>query len=251
MTDSPVVTQLIEARDFWIAIIGTVVGGVISAGVSLLVHVLERSAARRERAEDSTAVQRALGTSLLLKTMRIHSNLEILRRHLTELQENAAERDANDEPYVFLIPLASLPKDVIYTPDELGMLLHMRDDQVFNSVLSMDDSHNMIIAACGTMFSRRMALTDRLKAHKIDDMTKAVEGTLGREEWLAVRPMMIEVNVLFDQLFIETRARAKDSGLALDSLHALLRRKPGFDFQLLPNPDLPSQEPTPAVSEAR
>jgi hypothetical protein len=101
----------------------------------------------------------------------------------------------------------------------MGMLLALKNDDVFNLVASMDVIHNGLSNAAKVFNEERRALTERLRH---DEAKGAVlsGGFDSREQMLALRPRMIDVNSLIEAI----RANAKrDSMESCDALNVFKR----------------------------
>jgi len=139
-----------------------------------------------------------------------------------------------DEPWRFYTPLASLPKHVDFTSEEMGMLLQQKDDEVFNSTLQADVVHNAFVDALETLNTMQPELMERISP-------ESVEGEVGKiaipkDEALALRPAMINVNSLIEQLRKEAEKDAVAAGRLLDSLQTLLRGRLGLPYSVGPAP---------------
>lgn len=112
------------------------------------------------------------------------------------------------------------------------MLLSLKDDDVFNSVVSMDVIHNSLSGAVQLLTTERKALSERLKADEADGVV--LSGVADRDQFLALRPRMIEVNSLSEQIRAEAKRSFEESSEALDRLTGLLREKLGLAYKLVP-----------------
>jgi hypothetical protein len=214
------------ATEFWSAVVGAVVGGVIVFAVQM--YALRENA--RQRREDHLRIQQAQANSLLFKTLRIHSNFYQIHRHLEDCFELAGKEDLEREPWQCYLPIANPRDSVDFSSEEMGMLLSQRDDDAFNLVVPLDAIHNSLIAAVRVLNERRIALTERLKPDKAEG--NVLSGTLDQQEMLALRPRMIEVNTLLDGLRGRVKKDFEQSDEALERLQRVLRKKLGLAYRL-------------------
>ena len=210
-----------RGTEFWSAITGALVGGMIA----FVVQMIALRAAKKQGSEDYKLVQQGLGNSLLFKMIRVHLNFQAIHHHIEACFEGAGRRGLVGEPWQFVLPLANPPNPIHFSSEEMGMLLAQRDDEVFNAVLSIDVLHNSLIDAVKTLNDRRLALTERIAAGKVEGEV-AISG-LPQAELLAIRPRMIELNTLIEQLRSDAARAVEESGLVLDRLHTLLRDRLG------------------------
>lgn len=67
-------------NEFWAAIAGAIVGGLIAFGI----QVIALREARKERIRDAAEKQKALGHALIFKVIGIYSHLRQLNLHLQD-----------------------------------------------------------------------------------------------------------------------------------------------------------------------
>ncbi len=155
-------------NEFWSAIAGAIVGGVIALGIQLLaLH-----AAAKDRREAAAERQKALGHALLFKTIQIYSHLRSFNGHLKDAQAVAEKAGQKTIIWQIVLPFANLPQRVHFSTDEMAMLLSLKDDDLFNDLVSMDELHNSTIDIFSTYTARRLSLTAELP-------TSSMEGEVG------------------------------------------------------------------------
>ncbi len=212
--------------EFWSAIVGAIVGGVIALAVQLVaIH-----AASKQRREDRLEIQKTLGASLIFKLIRIHTGIYGIHAHIDGCLSSAKQRGLSGEPWQFVMPLINPPDHVHFNSEEMAMLLNLRDFNVFNAVLSLDVVHNSHIDSLRVLNTERRALTDRLKAEEAVGTT--LSGTLNYEQVMLLKPKMIEVNTLIEQIQNKTKS---DTSLAFDALNSvskLLREKLSLTYKI-------------------
>ena len=186
--------------------------------------------ARRQRDEDRERIKQAQGHSLLFKMVRIYSNFHGMHRHIEEGFEEATKKGLGGEPWQFVLPLANPPDYVQFSSEEMGMLLTLKQDDVFNSVAEMDIIHNSLSDAVKLLNNERRSLTERLTHEEAKGAV--LSGTLSKDQMLSLRPRMIEVNGLIESIRSQAERDFNDSRAALDSLHTLLKEKLGLAYKL-------------------
>lgn len=211
--------------EFWAAIVGASVGGVIAFAIQLIVLI---AAAKQRRKENDERTQ-ALGYSLLFKMIKIHSNVHGFGRHLEESFADAVEGGTEREPWQIYRPLANAPSPVHFSTDEMAMLLSLKDDDLFNELFSQDSVHNGTLEIFQTLDSRRQALTDGLPA-TMEGATG--ETVLTQEQLLVVGPKMVEVNLLIESAREWCKKEEKISRKLLIRLHSTLKDKVGLTNKL-------------------
>jgi hypothetical protein len=204
-------------REFWSGVIGTVVGG----GITFLAQSRGFREQRNQRAVIAYVCKHGLAHSLFFKMMRIHSDFYGVHRHIEDSFEKAAREKLGGNPWQFVVPLANFAEPVHFSPDEMSMLLGLKDMPVFNMVMDMDVRHNAVLDAARVMSAERRALTDRLEADEFEGFR--LSGVMAPKTQLLLMPKIIEV----DSLILQTRDDAKtgtgDSYAAMNALQKLLK----------------------------
>ena len=217
-------------NEFWAAVVGAVVGGIIAFAIQFVIL----RAAARQREEEAAGRRKALGHSLLFKMVKIHSHLHHFHAYLEEPFEREQEGGSRREPWQIVLPLASNPEHVHFSSDEMAMLLSLKNDDLFNDVIPMDEIHNTTIDLFHTFKERRFALTSQLPA-KMEGMVG--ETKLTEEQMLFLRPMMVEVNDLITSMRQRCELDARDAWNVLTRLHSGLKDEVGLALEILPKPD--------------
>jgi len=213
------------ANEFWAAIIGAVVGGIIAFLIQLIILV----AAARLRSTERDERTKALAHALLFKVIRIHSNLHGLQQHLEETTAKIAENATDRRPWQCYLPLANMPPEVTFSTDEMAMLLALGDDDLFNGLVSFDEVHNGTISVVKSLNIRREQLTKGLPAKMDGDRGDTF---LTAEQVQYLEPKWYE----FDSLFYVVKKRCDseedNSKNLLAKLHTRLVEKAGVTLSL-------------------
>ena len=131
-------THLPNSSQFWAGIIGAVVGAIVGGVISYFIQRSALREARDQRREDDLRTQRALAHALLFKVIRIHSDFDAIYSHVEGCIEKAANEGFKGEPWQFVLPPANIPDAVKFSSEEMGMLLSLKNDDVFNKIAAMD-----------------------------------------------------------------------------------------------------------------
>ena len=223
---------MLGQTEFWSAIAGAIVGAVVGGTIAYMVQVRALREARMQRDEDHKRLQQALGHAVLFKMVRIHSNFYGFHRHFEDCFAKAARRGSKDEPWRFVLPLANPPDPVHFSSEEMGMLLALKNDDMFNLVLPMDVIHNSLNDAAKVLNTERAALTERLQVDEAEGA--AFSSTLDKDQTLALRPRMINVNSLIESIRADAKRGFEESGEALDRLQEVFRDRLGLAYKLKP-----------------
>lgn len=223
-------STLFGKTEFWSAILGAIVGAVSGGSIAYMVQVKALREGRRQRDEDHNRLQQALGTALLFKMIRVHSNFYDVHKYIEGCFAAAARRGHKGEPWQFVLPLANPPDPVHFSSEEMAMVLGLKNDDVFNLVLPMDIIHNSLIATVKVLSTERKSLTEQLKADKAEGVV--LSSTLDRDQDLALRPRMIDVNSLIVSVRADAKRGFEESDQALNDLHEILRDKLGVTYKL-------------------
>lgn len=212
-------------NEFWAAVAGAVVGG----GIAFFIQLIVLREAARQRSNEKNERRQALGHALLFKMIRIHSNLHGFNQHLEGTFAKAEEAGFEGEPWQIYLPLANTPAPVQFSTDEMAMLLSLKDDDLFNDIVSFDAVHNGTIDIFQTLNERRLALTAELPSEM--DGAKG-ETKLTREQLLFLKPKMVEVNMLVEDMRKWCRTEEHNAQTLLTRLHAVLKDKVGLTIKI-------------------
>jgi hypothetical protein len=206
-------------REFWSGVIGAVFGG----GITFLAQSRGFREQRKQRAEDRLRWQLGLAHSLFFKMMRIHSDFYGVHRHIEDCFEKAASEKFGGSPWQFVLPLANFADAVHFSPDEMSMLLGLKDIQVFNMVMEMDVRHNAVLDAARVMSAERRALTQRLEADAVEGAR--LSGVIDPKTRLLLMPKIIEVDGVIAQTRNDAKSGTDESYAAMDALQKLLKAR--------------------------
>ena len=221
---------MLGKTEFWSAIVGAIVGAVVGGSIAYMVQVRVLREAREQRNEDHKRLQQALGHAMLFKMVRIHANFYHIHRHFEDCFAEATRRGIMGEPWQFVRPIANPSEPIHFSSDEMGMLLALKNDDIFNLVLSMDVIHNSLSQTVKVLNTERIALTERLKTDEAEGAV--LTSMLNQDQVLALRPRMIDVNSLIEQIRADAKRDFEESDEALNGLQKFLRDKLGLAYKL-------------------
>jgi hypothetical protein len=163
----------------------------------------------------------------MFKILRIHSHLKVFNRHITESVGRAKADGFKGEAWQIIVPLANSPEKVNFSADEMALLLSLRDDDLFNRVLAMDELHNATIGVFETYSARRLALTSLFSAE--------MKGKIGTSEFTDeqmrfLRPKMVELNDILAAAASTCERDEKEAWDVAKRVNDLLRAKVGLKF---------------------
>lgn len=204
--------------EFWSAIAGAVVGGLIA----YMVQLKALGEAAKERKASSTETQKGLAYSLLFKVISIDSSLDGLKQHVDQGLA-LKERERNAHISAVLKPLANLPTPVEFSADEMALLLSLKEDDVFNSIMSLDKIHNSIIPVWNLYASLRNAVTEMQQVDNFDPDIGRSEISIKPGSPLAIK--IFETEMMAAELVRRAHIDAADASRALGSLIPLLNSK--------------------------
>lgn len=219
-------------NEFWAAIIGAVVGATVGGLIAFMIQKVALRASAEQLENEARERRKALGYALLFKIVRIHSGLENLRRHLEiSLCKLETEECAGWEPWQVVRPTANFADSVHFSTDEVAMLLSLKDNDLFNDLISLDMIHNSTVE----LFRFHAALRESLLENLPANMEGIVgEITLSAEQAMYVRPKMVEINELVTTLnanCIQDTDRAWD---VLERLNTILNDKLELGVSVVP-----------------
>lgn len=215
-------------NEFWAAIAGAVVGGIIA----YLIQLKALNAASAARVKEVREKRKALGYALLFKMVRIHSTLTHMKSHIDECIGKLNEKQyAGSEPWQVTTPIANLTGDVNFSTDEMALLLSLKEDDLFNMVAPFDVIHNSAIKIFRTYAAKREALLAMIPA-EMNGMIGSTE--LSQEQMLFIGPRMAEVNQLVVSMNESCTRDVQESWEILQRLENILNDKLDLSVSLTP-----------------
>lgn len=229
--------------EFWAAIVGAIVGSFTAGGISYVLQRQTAVEAAQQRAEERELIRKSLGYSLLFKTIKIYSDFSVMRNYLSEAFNRAKASNPPQEAWQTLLPLANLTDPVHFSPEEMSMLLSLKDDDCFNAVMSLDAVHNAALQSFVTYRDMRRAFTNALPSD-----AEGVVGTirLDREQLRHLRPKMIELNSLAQTMLTNISRESDEAAIALTKLRELLNERLGLKIKIS---NQPGHTPLPAPNK--
>ena len=225
-----IVSNISNYPEFWSAV-GGALGGTLGGG--LIAYMIQLKALREiwaYRQQDHRHTQRLLANTLLVTMIQLHSNFRVLHKHFEDSFPKERESVSHREAWQFVLPIADLPSPIQFSPDELSMLLAMNENHMFNAISPMDAIHNSQIEAAKAFSTQRTLLTEHMPVALTDSASAA--GSLTSEQLHAIRPQMIIVNQLVDQVREFAASGFHESKTALQALHSLFQDRLDITYDL-------------------
>jgi hypothetical protein len=213
---------------------GSLVGAVISAGVSFMIQRANLKAAKAQREEDRFETRKAHAYSFLFKMIRIHSSIAQLSKAMVDTIKEAEADGINGTLWQKLIPMGNLPPRVKFTAEEFTLLLSL-DVNLFNEIGPYDDVHNSLLDQAELYGQKRHEMMERFGA-KMNGAVGSTVFTAEELEWVSPRAFVL--NQLAETLLKQSAHDAAESKNLLTKVHALFVK----EFKLNLNPELGFKE---------
>jgi hypothetical protein len=140
------------AAEFWAAIVGAIVGGLIS----LMAQRYEIAEQRKQREEDKKQLQKMLAFSVSIKMNTIYTDFFRLNQHLEESVKIASVN--NVRPCNATNMLVALPDVITFSMEERSCIYQIGPIDLFNALLVMDRYHRTAILAFENYNSLKLEL---------------------------------------------------------------------------------------------
>src|SRR5262245_49352941 len=238
----------------WSTLIGTVVGGTMTGTITIALWLLSQKEVRRQRREDRgeerlqrqqdrDEQRRALGNALLFKMSKVCQDVHAIDGHFVNCFERAARDKFKGKPWQVVLPLANPPEPIIFSTEEMAMLLSLQNDQVFNAIMEVERRHNTLISAVRVFNSERIALGERLSAASTDQVVSGqmVTGTIREDMRAVIRAKMIDVNSLIEGTHGDARSANEMARQTSGQLQDLLRSRLGLTHRIAFVEPIPAQ----------
>lgn len=185
-------------NNFWAGISGAMLGAIIGGAIT---YALQRNAQKHDREirdQEKKEKQSALAHSLVLKMLRMHSNIVNYRDHI-EMHFARAAGKSGAEPWLFVVPLASHPERVLFSVDELTLLLSFKEMDLANELLPLDCVHNATVGAFEKFCEKSEALRGSLEGTPTGKKNEIVT-LIPEKDIPRIYPKTVEINDLIEQL---------------------------------------------------
>ncbi len=215
--------------EFWAAIVGAVVGGVITTLLQVAQQTHERSLRNSERLEQ----RKMFAYSLVYKLMTINSMFVRVSHHLEKAFEAAPE---DWEPWQFLEGYATSHKHVVFSPEEMTLLLKVSADS-FNDIAALDEVHNALSDTLGVFSRHKERIHELLPPSRMDGRKGHIEAT--QEQYMAARPYMVVANGIARDMRLSAKRDASRTFQAMQAAIPKFNRT--LDMKLLVEQKAPEE----------
>jgi hypothetical protein len=202
----------------WSNIASIIFGATISAIVSYLLQRNSFAEARRVKEHERYEVRKAQAYSLFFKMIRIHSNIVLLGKAVSDCVSEADAKGLRDASlWQKIQPIGNVPPRVKFTSDEMALLLSL-DIALFNEAGPYDDIHNSILDLFELYHVKRHTLMEKFGATMAGGI-----GTTGltQTEFDWISPRAFELNGLAEVILQRTQHDSAEAKGLLEQTHAL------------------------------
>lgn len=145
-------------------ILGALIGAIVAGGISyILAKQANKEIAERDRIERRYK-EKSLAFSLIIKVGEIVSSLAALHHQNEENISRAEAAGVDGDLWGKMIPIVGTEKRIYFTSEEIAVLLPLRIDATINSLLTLDDQHNSLLATMSLYSQKRSAFGERFGA---------------------------------------------------------------------------------------
>lgn len=212
----------------WAGLLGGLGGAVVGGLISWLLQLQARASDRSAQAEDKRERQTATAHAIIYKLMAIASHYALYTRRFEAAWAEHAETGLPGEPWQFLVASAHEPDPVHFSTDEMTLLVELKMEDVFNSLLTLAEAHNQM-GCISALYARK-----REELRRLVPPAAFVEGRMlaQPDALLPARPLMIELNSLATSMRDFASRDAADSLQTLEAAHAAFAEKLGIKWRL-------------------
>ncbi|MEX0827800.1 MAG: hypothetical protein WD005_02500, partial [Haliea sp.] len=187
---------------------------------------------KKLRNDDHLNVQRGLANGLLFKVAIIYSYFGQTYHHMESSLAaiESTKGDRTKEPWEVVRAFANLPAPVTFSSEEMGMLLSLREDELFNLLFPLDGQHGALLDILNLLNQERTQLFAQIPYLEFEDGN--VRFSLDNQQTLALRPSMTLVNELTMTAYDWSRRDFESSQRALIELQRAFTEKLGMKYEL-------------------
>lgn len=210
--------KIIMSTELWAAIIGTIVGAIISSITTYRLNAIQESVKTK-----------ALSQSVQLKVMDITSHILVIREDLERLFLNIS-RDKSLSPWQIFEPAANLPQRVLFSTDEKVFVLGLLDQATINVVLNMETMSKTTIDLLTAASGLRLEIEGGMKNNRHVEGSK-FETLLTQGEYGYLVPKFHKLNRLLGDILNLMREYDKDARFAMEGLERDISEKYGYSIK--------------------
>lgn len=202
--------------EFWAAIAGAVVGGLMSAGV----QVVTMSWQAKERHNQGAY-------SLFYKLHSMANDLHHFGAHLNEAKATADKKGTL--LWQCLFPISNLPSNREIDSSELVLIHKAGEFELLNEIRNLELIHTGMISSMSAYAVKRSSLGERMPARM-----KGSEGLteLSQEQMDALGPSMAELDTLADGMWEMFASQSEAAMATLVKMNDALTKLVGKSFKL-------------------
>jgi hypothetical protein len=213
--------------------IQTLLGAIVGAAAAIYAQKMSIKAAASEKQRATLAEQQSRAFSLLVKIIRIQSNIKPVLDHIDAAVTKQAVEKA--ELWQTLLPILNIGDPVHINETEKHTLFELHNDEAFASVVDLDAIHNSLMEILREYRDMRNALMQSMKPSGF--LGGAASGEFTRQEWLKIAPRVFEVNSIAEALRDRAKQDFTSASRALELVAPLMREKLGMKIKVMPIKD--------------
>ena len=127
-------------------------------------------------------------------------------------------------------PYGTFPNSVFFTSEELSLLLSLKNYEVFNSIIILDQKHEALIENVKLYTKERENLFSRFKPYRFNGQVGI--NAISQQEMISLEPSMVIVKTILAQLQESSRIMHSEVNVVISELHKLLTEKLELEHKL-------------------
>jgi hypothetical protein len=210
------------------ALLGAVVGAVVGGIISFLIQINGVRVARNERLAVKRQEDLANALAVMVKVIRMLSNLHHIREAIAESQARFATLGPGREFWHAMLPFGTIPTSVEVTSGESAFILSTKDRDLMLAATELADAHNDFLRLVARYSERREALTATFAAEQVHG--NSVISSVGPEELTRFMPRIIELRTLTAAMIPRSEEHFNQAQHVFNHLRAYGSARFGKDF---------------------
>lgn len=217
-------------NEFWSALAGAIVGGMIG----IIGQIMTIRANRAVIFDPKSEQIRAASISILYKIIKVHSNnFSVLLSFKDAVEKEntvssiSGSKSTVAEPWQIYMPLANVPAAVYFSDSEMNAILAEGTDELFNDIFQIEISHNALMPAVQTLRDESNKLRMMFMAYSHED--GMMSGHLSANRYREFLPATVLVNGLCRDTLSFSQENIKFAEKCAKNLRIFLKEK--YDFQ--------------------
>lgn len=217
---------------FWSTLIGAVVGAIVGGMISFGLQVHGVTATRNERLAARRQEDLAIAFSVIVKVIKVMSNIGHIKAALYDgLSKLNTPESSGAESWQVVPPFGTKFPEVTFTKEESAFVFSTKVKSLMLSTLELADVYNDLVQMVSVYSEKREALTGEFSVAAMEGSLAATD--FDRETLRSLLPRMVPLKILIDAMAKRTVVDYDQARRTFDLLKTYCEDRFGEQFPKL------------------